>query len=257
MSVRARREARAVVEADSGLDGAPDFASGMNEVDDLGPVSPFRSTLLIVLGIDLLALLIWRAWSNPGTNGMNRLALVAVGTIPVAIIVATKPLTRRLVFRSLVRRKSQSILLALCAVLATTALTASWQLDTGYKASARDAAAATLGPVDELIFTASAQDRARVQQLLTETISTTELTLSSPPVNGWTRRIDGQLALVSAPVLLQQGSQSLRVVAIELDLTKASTFGGDSADTGFAGAVALDGKALLLGADVAAQFTID
>jgi FtsX-like permease family len=232
-------------------------ARRIDEDHELGTVSPFRSTLLMVLGVDLLALLLWRAWSNPGAGGINRLLLVLVGTIPVAVVAATKPLTRRLVLRSLLKRKSQSVLLGICGLLATTALTASWQLDAGYKTSANDAAAATLGPVDELIFTSSAVDRARVQQLITETITSTELTLSSPAPNGWTRRIDGQLSFVSAPVLLEQGAQTLRATAIELDPVNASSFGGVPADTGFAGAVALDGKALLLGADTAAQFPID
>jgi hypothetical protein len=227
------------------------------EASDLGLLSPFRSTLLMVLGIDLLGLLLWRAWSNPGSGGINRLALVIAATIPIVVVAATRPLTRRLVLRSLVRRKTQSLLLAICGLLATTALTASWQLDAGYKASANDAAAATLGPVDELIFTSSAADRARVQQLITDTTATTELTLSTPAPNGWTRRIDGQLAFVSAPVLLEQGANILRATAIELDVVKASTFGGVPADTGFAGAVALDGKGLLLGADAAQRFAID
>ncbi len=227
------------------------------EASELGLVSPFRSTLLMVLGIDLLGLLLWRAWSNPGSGGINRLALVIAATIPIVLVGATRPLTRRLVLRSLVRRKTQSLLLAICGLLATTALTASWQLDAGYKASANGAAAATLGPVDELIFTSSAADRARVQQLITDTTATTELTLSTPAPNGWTRRIDGQLAFVSAPVLLEQGVKTLRATAIELDVVNASTFGGVPADTGFAGAVALDGKGLLLGADVAQRFAID
>ncbi len=228
-----------------------------DDAHELGPVSPFRSTLLIVLGIDLVALLVWRAWSNPGTGGINRLALVLAGTVPVAIVAVTRPLTRRLVLRSLLRRKSQSVLLGICGLLATTALTASWQLDLGYESSANNAAAATLGPVDELIFTLSAVDRANVQQLITETTTTTDLTLSSPAPNSWTRRIDGQLAFVSAPTLLTQGTHTLRATAIELDLVKASTFGGVPADTGFAGAVALDGKGLLLGADAAERFAID
>jgi FtsX-like permease family len=232
-------------------------AQAQGEASELGLVSPFRSTLLIVLGIDLLALLLWRAWSNPGSGGINRLALVIAATIPVAVVAATRPLTRRLVLRSLLRRKTQSLLLAICGLLATTALTASWQLDAGYKASANGAAAATLGPVDELIFTSSAADRARVQQLITDTTATTELTLSTPAPNGWTRRIDGQLGFVSAPVLLEQGVNTLRATAIELDVVNASTFGGVPADTGFAGAVALDGKGLLLGADVAQRFAID
>ena len=232
-------------------------ARASNDAQELGPVSPFRSTLLIVLGIDLVALLLWRAWSNPGTGGINRLALVLAGTVPVTIVAVTRPLIRRLVLRSLLRRKSQSVLLGICGLLATTALTASWQLDSGYKSSANNAAAATLGPVDELIFTSSAVDRANVQQLITETTTTTDLTLSSPAPNSWTRRIDGQLAFVSAPALLTQGAHTLRATAIELDLVKASTFGGVPADTGFAGAVALDGKGLLLGADAAERFGID
>ena len=224
---------------------------------EFGSVSPFRSTLLVVLGVDLLALLLWRAWSNPGPSGTNRLALVVAGTIPVVVVAATRPLTRRLVLRSLARRKSQSLLLVLCGILATTALTASWQLDAGLKSSARNAAKATLGPVDELIFTATAEHRTRVQQLLTDTTLVTEQTLSAPPPNTWTRLIDGQLALVSAPVLLEQGSLSLRATAIELDVVKASTFGGDPADTGFSGAKAIDGKGLLLGADVAERSGFD
>ncbi len=228
-----------------------------SDVHELGTVSPFRSTLLNVLGIDLLALLFWRAWSNPGTGGINRLVLCLVGTIPVVVVAATRPLTRRLVLRSLLQRKRQSLLLVVCGLLATTALTASWQLDAGYKTSANEAAAATLGPVDELIFTSSAAERTIVQQLITDTTTTTDLTLSSPAPNGWTRRIDGQLAFVSALVLLEQGVHSLRATAIELDLVKASTFGGVPTETGFAGAVALDGKGLLLGADASGRFAVD
>ena len=203
-------------------DPAPSEARPGNE-GVAASAAEFRSSLLLVLCADLVALVAWLAWSRRATS-LAALALVAV-VIPLLVTIATRPALRRTV-TLLARRETNRV--HTVAPIAASVVFASLGLLLGRHAEDLVAASAArhLGPIDEVIVSPSADARNQALDAVTRARSSDDRVKNS---------IDDVLPLVVADGSLQISERRIGVTVMELDVAVAQAFGGVRADTGLLG----------------------
>lgn len=183
----------------------------------------FRSSLLLVLAGDLVALLCWLSWSRR-SSAAAALVLAAI-VVPLLVVMVTRPPLRRVVTllaRSETNRRRVIVPIAACVVLASLALELG-----SYANGLVDASAARhLGPIDELIVSSTADARNQALDTLTRA-RTTDVRVSSS--------VDGLLPFVTIDGALQIGERRLAVTVMELDVADAQSFGGIASETGLVG----------------------
>jgi putative ABC transport system permease protein len=159
--------------------------------------------------------------------------LVAVGALPVPVLVlsapflvvmARKPVLRRLAVRNAARRPRETVLVLLGSMLGTAIITGSFIVGDTLDSSLRRSAFTQLGPVDELV---SAGDPARA--------ATVEKALATLPDD----LVDGVLPITALDAAVATPGDDPRAepeaAIVEVDFERARTFGGDAGATGISG----------------------
>ncbi|HEV2811095.1 MAG TPA: FtsX-like permease family protein [Acidimicrobiales bacterium] len=174
---------------------------------------------------------------------------VAVLSLPFLYMLVRRPVLRRLAMRNAVRRPREALLVVLGSLLGTAIITSSFVVGDTLDASFRQAAVTKLGPVDELVRTADAEE----QQTLVERLRALDQRSDD---------IDGVLPLTtaSASVAASTGSGEPQraqpsATVVEADFALARTFGGDEATTGIAGRTPAKGRTAL-GEDLASRLRV-
>ncbi len=232
----------------------PDAAANL-EFDHFGTISPFRSSLLAVLGIDAVLLFLWFAWTRPGSSGFGRLILILVAGIPLVYEAAMQPLIARMAIRHLKRAPIPALHVLVSTLLATSIATTAFSITDGAKRATPSSVREQLGPVDEIIVASSADDRVEMQRRLTEAMNAPN-DLSGASSVPWRRYIESQLDLIVAPVIVRVGQRELSATAIELDVENAKKFGDEPEATGFAEEKPLAAGAVSVGTDLASDVNL-
>ena len=176
------------------------------------------------------------------------LGLLASGALPIAVlvlslpflvIVARKPVLRRLAVRNAVRRPRETALVLLGSMLGTAIITGSFIVGDTLDSSLRRSAFTQLGPVDELV---SAVDPAQAAAV--------ERAVSTLPDD----LVDGVLSITASDAAVATTSDDPRAepeaAIIETDFGRARAFGGDPDATGISGPTPSAGEAVI-GKDLA------
>ncbi|HVF76168.1 MAG TPA: FtsX-like permease family protein [Acidimicrobiales bacterium] len=174
--------------------------------------------------------------------------LVAVGALPVAVLVlslpflvvlARRPVLRRLAVRNAVRRPREAMLVLLGSLLGTAIITGSFVVGDTLDASLRRSAYTQLGPVDMIVPVAGAAAGREV-----------EASLRSLPDDA----VDGLLTIVTTDAAVASGDQppvaEPSTAVLEVDFDAARRFGGDAEATGIDGPTPTGDEAVI-GADLA------
>lgn len=161
--------------------------------------------------------------------------LYAVIGIVVAILVALlgvnlhdairRPGMRRQAFRNLNRRRGEAVLVTLGSLLGTAIICGSLLVGATFRASIRDGARTTLGPIDETVSVTGLANFDAMKQAI-----------GNAPVPG----TDGTLAAVTAPVTVATTgtvpTAEPQATALSVDFDAARNFGGDVKATGLGSA---------------------
>jgi putative ABC transport system permease protein len=165
--------------------------------------------------------------------------IVALLSLPFLLVLARKPVLRRLALRNAVRRPRETALVILGSLLGTAIMTGSFVVGDTFNASIRRTAYEQLGPIDEIVsangLAAASTLRSRLEGLREPNIDGT-LALTS---------ITASAASTTAPVRAAPKAQLL-----ETDFAAARRFGGDPHATGISGPTPGAGDAVI-GADLA------
>ena len=172
-----------------------------SESEEFLDESPFRSSLRTVLLVDLAALSVWTAWVHPGFNGLSRLALVGVWSVPALWSLATRPLLRTLALRRMRRRSRESLFVVTCVLVVTALLTLSTTLADSIGRSARSAVDRRFGSIDEMVLAATPEARLDAQNRLDQTLNA-----RSDTVNDLSLLVQGQLGFVVAEMVLRRAA---------------------------------------------------
>lgn len=235
-----------------------DQQSAQRPDEDVLDESPFRSSLRTVLLVDLALLSVWAAWSHPGVDGVGRLLLVGVWSLPALWTLTTNPVLRKLAIRRMRRRPQESWFIVICVAVITTLLTLTTSLSDSIVRSSRTAVDTTFGSVDELLEAPSPADRLEAQSRLNEALAA-----KSDTVNDLSLLVRGQLGLVSADMVFRAGGHGSNgapsdgttvppllersVHVMELNVDAARRFGIDPLATGLAGRTNLAPGRVFLG----------
>jgi putative ABC transport system permease protein len=179
-----------------------------------------------------------------------------VGLFTLAVLLTafllTRPVLRRLAMRQVVRRPTETVLVALGSVLGTALILASLVVGDSLDRSVRQVAYDVLGPVDETVRSLSLDQGADVARRLAP--------LGDDP------RVDGLLTVYGdqAPAVVEGGGRIAaepRALVWELDFAEAAEFGAphpsglDVSDPGAGGVVINDNLADRLGVGAGDQVT--
>jgi putative ABC transport system permease protein len=162
------------------------------------------------------------------------LALVVAASLPFAVLLAGRPVVRRLALRSMARRPVELALVVVGSMLATAILTGSLLVGDTVDRSIRAQAYDQLGPVDEVVAVSGLE---RGEELFAALDGFT-----SPDVDGLLPMVTARAAAVGrgTETLVQPVAQ-----LVEIDFGRASTFGGDPGATGLRGATPATGRAAI------------
>jgi putative ABC transport system permease protein len=174
--------------------------------------------------------------------------LVAIGALPVAVLVlsvpflvvlARRPVLRRLALRNAVRRPREALLVLLGSLLGTAIITGSFVVGDTLDASLRRSAHTQLGPVDMLVPTSGATAGREIEQ-----------SLRGLPGES----VDGLLTIVTTDAAVASGdvppTAEPSSAVLEVDFVAARRFGLDAGATGIEGPTPTGDEAVL-GADLA------
>jgi putative ABC transport system permease protein len=154
--------------------------------------------------------------------------LVIVGVLfAVVIAIALRhPVSRRLAFRQLARRRSEAALAIIGSTLGTAIIAGALVVGDTLGASVREAAYRTLGPIDERVITANPQAGDQIAERL-------QTLRSNPDVDGV---LTAHLA-DGAAAIERDGTTKAepRVLVWGMDLVAAGQFGVDGSDPGLDG----------------------
>jgi putative ABC transport system permease protein len=151
------------------------------------------------------------------------LAVVLVGVLLVAIF---QPVSRRLARRQLARRRSEAVLAIVGATLGTSIIVGALVVGDTLNFSVRQEAYRTLGPIDERVVSAGTGTGDRVAGQLADLAGTRD-------VDGV---LSGRVAEAAAVSTKSTGTAAEpRVLAWDLDLASAATFGSTSGNSGLGG----------------------
>jgi hypothetical protein len=187
-----------------------------------GP-SEFRGSLLFVLGVDLVVLLTWLAWSRRTTASAALVVVAAI--VPLGIVALLRPGIRRTA-ALLIRRERHRV--AVVIPVAVSVVLSALALSVGDDARRLplDSAVRHLGPIDELIVSPDVGSRNQAVDAITRAGE------NDPRVK---TSIDDLLPLVAVDGALSIGSRQIPVTAVELDVPVAAGFGKVPSDGGLAG----------------------
>ncbi|HEX6337146.1 MAG TPA: FtsX-like permease family protein [Jiangellaceae bacterium] len=180
--------------------------------------------------------------------------LVGLFTVSVLLtaFLLTRPVLRRLAMRQVVRRPTETALVALGSVLGTALILASLVVGDSLDRSVRQIAYDVLGPVDETVRSLSLEQGADVARRLAS--------LADDP------RVDGLLTVYGdqASAVVESGGRTAaepRALVWELDFAEAAEFGAphpsglDAEDPGADGVVINENLAESLGVEAGEQVT--
>ncbi len=177
------------------------------------------------------------------------MAVVALLSLPFLFVVARRPVLRRLALRSIARRPRESALVVLGSLLGTAIITGSFVVGDTLDASLRQDALTKLGPVDELVGTATPEEQRWVASELAALDQRSDA-------------IDGVLPLTTATAavaVLDPDGRALQAepaaTVVEVDFDAARSFGTDPAITGIHGDTPGQGRAAV-GADLASELDV-
>jgi len=175
--------------------------------------------------------------------------LVALISLPFAVLALRRPVLRRLAVRNLARRPRETALVVLGSLLGTAIITSSMVVGDTLDASLRQGTRTQLGPIDELIATSGADEQATLAAALGE-------------LDAGDDRIDGVLALTALRVAASTpgpGGEVARAepgaTLVEVDFPAARAFGGEPAATGIEGPTPGPGRTVV-GTDLAEELGV-
>jgi len=170
--------------------------------------------------------------------------LVLVLSLPFLLVVARKPVLRRLAVRNARRRPRETVLVLLGSLLGTAIITGSFIVGDTLEASIRRSAYTQLGPVDEVVRSQGPEAAAGVERAVRALPAGT---------------LDGVLPILSVEAAVSipgpDPKAEPRATLHEVDFVEARRFGGDPAATGVAGATPAPGEAAI-GADLARTLAV-
>jgi putative ABC transport system permease protein len=171
----------------------------------------------------------------PGLRG-PLLILVAVSLTGLRVLLIRQPVSRRLAFRQVARRRTEAALVVTGSVLGTAIIVGALIVGDTLNHSVRDAAYRTLGPIDERV-------------VATDPAVGATLTARLRPLAG-DPSVDGVLSGLVTQAAAATGSGSTataepRVLAWDLDLSAAAGFGKAGGDPGLSGPKARPGTAVV------------
>ncbi len=198
------------------------------------PAGAFRSSLMLILLLDMTALLCWRFWNHPGPHSVGRLAVMFAVSVPLLAAYALRPTVRRLYKLHRRGRWRSNVSLLVGSTVCVAMLTVSFAVNDSLHESLKSVAGSTLGPVDHLIFAQSAADRTAIQQALVAAGTADDQANRVIKLNAV---LDGRLSFIAAPGFASANvpGRNLAVTAIEMDFIEAAQFGKDEMATGIAG----------------------
>ena len=161
---------------------------------------------------------------------MTAVVLVLVVSLPALVVLALRPVPRRLALRYPVRRPVEALLVVLGCMLGTSIITGSLIVGDTIDRSIRASAYDQLGPIDEIITVSGLEQG--------EEVATRFDGFTDPSV-------DGVLALATIPAAVQGGATQPRAQLVELDFAEAAAFGDDPAITGIDGPTPAPGHAVI------------
>jgi putative ABC transport system permease protein len=145
-------------------------------------------------------------------------------SLPFLVVMARKPVLRRLAVRNAVRRPREAVLVLLGSLLGTAIITSSFVVGDTLHSSLRRGAYTQLGPVDEIVPVSGESAGAQVAGALR---------------NLPTGLTDGLVTLVTVDAAVASADAAARAepsaAVLEVDFAAARAFGGDPAATGIDG----------------------
>ena len=247
-------------DSDPRLEFEPTSASTSTEPSTFGDIGNivssssdwFRTMLHSFLISYVTVLASAAAWFR-STSSTGRLLVVPILSLPAMYRVLFRPVSRRIAWRSLTRRRG--ILSTIGALsLGSAAMSAALVFPQALRSATQSATDRNLGPVDEIVVATS--PGARLQALTAIQARETQVRLEQRTgTNSIQSSIDGQLSLAATDVTVRSVSRNNETMAsaLEVDLTEAAAFGGNPAETGLAGSVPLGPSDADVGGDLAAD----
>lgn len=176
--------------------------------------------------------------------------VVLVLSIPFLVLLARRPVLRRLAVRNARRRPREAALVLLGSLLGTAIITGSFIVGDTLEASIRRSAFTQLGPVDEVVQTGGAGGGAKVEAALSGLAGD----------GGGPAGIDGLVSLVRVDASVATAATPRRAEpqaqVLEVDFDRAARFGGDAGATGIAGPTPA-GDVAAIGRDLARTLDVD
>jgi putative ABC transport system permease protein len=172
--------------------------------------------------------------------------LAAVAAVGVALLAVLNPVLRRIAVRNAVRRRGETLLVVLGAMLGTAIITGSLLVGDTLDASIRAGAPDQLGPADLVVRPASPEAADQVAAAL--------YGFGSPDVDGMLEALTARAAVATAGSGEDRRAVP-RAQLLEVDFPAAARFGGDPLATGITGATPDDGRTVI-GQDLADELGI-
>ncbi len=164
------------------------------------------------------------------------IAAAALAVAGVAAIALRSPVLHRIAARNAVRRRGETALVVLGAMLGTAIITGSLLVGDTLDASIRASAPNQLGPTDVVVRSATDETADQVAVALEG--------LSSPDVDG-TLQLITLRASIATPAEDAERRAAPNAQLLEVDFAAAAGFGDDPAATGIAGATPAEGSAAI------------
>lgn len=161
---------------------------------------------------------------------MTVIVLAVLVSLPALLVLALRPVQRRLAIRYPARRRMEAALVIVGCMLGTSIITGSLIVGDTIDRSIRASAYEQLGPVDELITVSGLEPGRQVADRFDD--------FSDPA-------IDGVISFATIPAAVQGGATQPRAQLVELDFEHASSFGDDPAATGIDGPTPAPGTAAI------------
>lgn len=173
-------------------------------------------------------------------------ALLATLLLGPPVVLAARPVLRRLAIRNALRRPRESALVVLGSLLATALITAAFVVGDTFSTSIRGFAHTQLGPIDELVSVVGLDDAPALREALAgfehpDADGVMEITT----LGAAAATIEGDAARTAAP----------KAQLVEVDFEAARAFGGDAGATGIRGPTPEPGSAAIVD-DLAAKLDI-
>ena len=251
------RAAKETSEAERSVESPTDSSSSESGVEAVfAPTSSWFQSMLRSFLTSYVVLLAGAAvWVRTGGTHA-RLLLIPILLLPSMYQFLLRPVHRRLALRAMARRSTAaSVMLSIAT--ATGVLVVSGTMTEAMRRTGHDVLASHLGPVDATIVAGTAAARlealAAVERF--ETLTRNNRRSGSLSIADST---DGRLLFTTTRVRAFVKTDAIigNVDALELDVTEAQRFGGNSFATGLDGLGPLRGEQAYVGSDLAAALRV-